>query len=359
MNDRRRHDVVPAPRRRLRGQLRRRSRAALARGRARGRRAGGGRRRLRTPARDRARRQAVGHARRRGARRLFYGSGRARGAGARRRGGLAGGGALLGGARRRRRARAAAHWDAIESHWLVPCALAALAAAPARRHARLRAFGRRRAARTHAARARDRSPPRARPASTSASSAPSCGRGSRARRRRRLAVGAVEPLRAAAVAWSRRAGVADAALRRELGLARPTVLAVGRLVPIKGHDRLLRACGRVQAERAAGDALEVVILGDGPERERLGRLAAELGVHLRLPGFVAARATSRAGCAPRTSTCSRRSACANGRTEGAPLATAEARAVGLPVLVEDDPVALRPRSRPISAPGSRTADAAV
>src|SRR5262249_7469296 len=99
-------------------------------------------------------------------------------------------------------------------------------------------------------------------------------------------IGAVAPLSPPAADWLPRAGV-DAAGRRRLGLSRPTVLAVGRLVPIKGHDRLLRACAQVQtASHVIGAALEVVILGDGPERDRLARLAEGLGVRLRLPGFV-------------------------------------------------------------------------
>ena len=120
------------------------------------------------------------------------------------------------------------------------------------------------------------------------------------------------------------------------------MLAVGRLVPIKGHDRLLRACARLDGPAAGGAApdVDVVILGDGPERERLARLAAALGVRLRLPGFVArgevARWLRAADVYVQPSI-----RLANGRAEGAPLATAEARAVGLPVIVHSDPVALR------------------
>jgi glycosyltransferase involved in cell wall biosynthesis len=115
------------------------------------------------------------------------------------------------------------------------------------------------------------------------------------------------------------------------------VLAVGRLVPIKGHDRLVRACGRVQAERAAvaAGALEVVILGDGPERARLGRLADELGVHLRLPGFVPRADVARWLRASHVYVQPSISL-PGGRSEGAPFATAEARSVGIPVLVESD-----------------------
>ena len=50
---------------------------------------------------------------------------------------------------------------------------------------------------------------------------------------------------------------------------------VGRLVPIKRVDLLLRALARA---RAAGAALRLVVLGDGELRPDLERLARELGV---------------------------------------------------------------------------------
>ncbi len=56
------------------------------------------------------------------------------------------------------------------------------------------------------------------------------------------------------------------------------VLFVGRLVPVKGVDRLLRAA--VLLARPA----TVVIVGDGPERPALERLADELGCDARFVG---------------------------------------------------------------------------
>ena len=63
-------------------------------------------------------------------------------------------------------------------------------------------------------------------------------------------------------------------LRRALGLAPGdiAVLCVARLVPEKGLDTLLRAVAE------AGPPLVPVLVGDGPERARLTRLARELGV---------------------------------------------------------------------------------
>jgi len=133
--------------------------------------------------------------------------------------------------------------------------------------------------------------------------------------------------------FSPRRGGPDPALRRRFELAAPTLLAVGRLVPIKGHARLLASCARA---RSAGANAELVILGDGPERPRLARLGRELGVPLRLPGFVprgeVARWLHAADVYVQPSI-----VLSNGRREGAPLATVEARAVGIPVVVESDP----------------------
>ena len=54
-----------------------------------------------------------------------------------------------------------------------------------------------------------------------------------------------------------------------------TVLSVGNLIPIKGHELLLRAFAQARAS-APGCRLEII--GDGPERGRLKRLAATLGI---------------------------------------------------------------------------------
>ena len=63
----------------------------------------------------------------------------------------------------------------------------------------------------------------------------------------------------------------------------PVILAVGRLAPAKDHATLLRAFARVLRSQPA----RLVILGEGPEREALLRLAGELGIEERvdLPGF--------------------------------------------------------------------------
>lgn len=85
-----------------------------------------------------------------------------------------------------------------------------------------------------------------------------------------------------------------AARRAELGLVdRPVIVCVSRLMPRKGQDRLIEALPAVQ-QRVAGTAL--VLVGGGPSRERLEKLAVERGVsgdvvfsgsvpHDQLPGW--------------------------------------------------------------------------
>ncbi|HEX5741627.1 MAG TPA: glycosyltransferase family 4 protein [Pilimelia sp.] len=71
-------------------------------------------------------------------------------------------------------------------------------------------------------------------------------------------------------------GVDGAAIRRRHGLTgRPVVVCVSRLVPRKGQDALIRAWPRVRA-RVPGAAL--LLVGGGPYRQALQRLAARVGV---------------------------------------------------------------------------------
>lgn len=78
-----------------------------------------------------------------------------------------------------------------------------------------------------------------------------------------------------------------AAVRRDLGLpaGRTLLLSIRRLDPRMGLDNLVRALPAVVARRP--DVL-LLIGGKGPERERLERLAADLGMgdHVRLLGFI-------------------------------------------------------------------------
>ena len=69
------------------------------------------------------------------------------------------------------------------------------------------------------------------------------------------------------------------AARVALGLdARPVVLSVGRLVPQKRVDALLRVCSQMH------ESCQLLIVGDGPDRSRLESLAAEICPAARFTG---------------------------------------------------------------------------
>jgi phosphatidylinositol alpha-1,6-mannosyltransferase len=73
-----------------------------------------------------------------------------------------------------------------------------------------------------------------------------------------------------------RPGAGGAAIRQRLGIGpnRPVVVCVSRMVPRKGQDSLLRAWPAVRAQ-VGGDPL-LLLVGDGPYRAELGRLADRL-----------------------------------------------------------------------------------
>jgi teichuronic acid biosynthesis glycosyltransferase TuaC len=59
----------------------------------------------------------------------------------------------------------------------------------------------------------------------------------------------------------------------------PAILSVGNLIPIKGHDLLIRAFAALASEFPE---LVMEIIGDGPERQRLQALAEGLPIEKRL-----------------------------------------------------------------------------
>ncbi len=83
--------------------------------------------------------------------------------------------------------------------------------------------------------------------------------------------------------------VPQAEARKKLGL--PTdkriILSVGGLVPRKGFDVLIKALSRLARKSSTGD-FYLAIVGDGPAREALEKLAASLGLgeNVRLIGSV-------------------------------------------------------------------------
>jgi phosphatidylinositol alpha-1,6-mannosyltransferase len=126
-----------------------------------------------------------------------------------------------------------------------------------------------------------------------------------------------------------------APVRRRYGLAgRPVILSVGRLVPRKGHDTLIRALPLVRRE-VEGAALLVV--GAGPDERRLRRLADRLGVtdavtfaggvpHRDLPPYYAAADVFAMPCRTRR---------VGLDLEGLGIVFLEAAAAGLPVVAGD------------------------
>lgn len=75
-------------------------------------------------------------------------------------------------------------------------------------------------------------------------------------------------------------------VRAELGLGAEVVaIQVANLLPVKAHDVLVRALGRLRDE---GTKLTMLLVGDGPERPGIEALARELALgpdQLRLLGF--------------------------------------------------------------------------
>jgi glycosyltransferase involved in cell wall biosynthesis len=115
-----------------------------------------------------------------------------------------------------------------------------------------------------------------------------------------------------------------AAARQQLGLRGPTVLALCRLVPVKGLAALLAALAPLP------DAA-LLIAGDGPLRSELVRQAAPLGARVRFLGEVAGplRRSLLHGCDVLALPSQ---ILPDGRTESAPLVLLEALAAGCPIV---------------------------
>ncbi len=109
---------------------------------------------------------------------------------------------------------------------------------------------------------------------------------------------------------------------------RPIILFVGRLVGFKGAEFLIKAASEVQRQFPA---VELVLIGDGPLRKDLERLAKQ---SLRRYRFLGAR-TSEEVCSwmNRASVlCMPSVTMRSGETEGFGMVCAEAQAVGKPVV---------------------------
>ncbi len=124
---------------------------------------------------------------------------------------------------------------------------------------------------------------------------------------------------------------ADAnSLRAEMGWQKDTILiSVGRLAPEKNWDTLLRAFAEVQAEHPG---VRLVLIGEGPARNSLETLAAELGVadSITFTGALPFEQIPRYLKAADIFTFA-------SVTETQGLVTIEAMAAGLPVVAVDGP----------------------
>jgi len=156
-------------------------------------------------------------------------------------------------------------------------------------------------------------------------------------------------------------GSGGPAVREQWGLGtRPVVVCVSRMVPRKGQDTLIRAWPLVLA--VVPDAT-LFLVGDGPYRDRLERLARHLGVdgsvifagapsREALPGYYDAGDVFAMPCRTR-----RRGL----DVEGLGMVFLEASATGLPVVGGDSgnsPDAIRDGETGYVVPGGRVADLA-
>ena len=221
-------------------------------------------------------------------------------------------------------------WDAVESHWLVPCGLLACAALPHLPHrAHVHGGDLFLLARLPWGDSLGRVLCRHRPKLVFAS-ASLCERFAALIGSDPESFGAqcrIEPAPFDARAFYRRTSEERQRLRLGLGFRPPTLLAAGRLVPIKGFDVLVAALGQIPL--AARPAL--VIAGEGPEKERLAELGRDMGVRLQLAGLLGQRALAEHMAAADLLVHPCRTL-ASGRSEGMPLVVREALACGLPVI---------------------------
>lgn len=215
------------------------------------------------------------------------------------------------------RARA---WDALISHWALPSALVAASVAGARPHL---AFCH--SADVHAL---------TRSVATRPLRRFLCERGTRfwfvSERHRQAFLGDLD--RAASVESHVSGMGIDArplsdsreACRARWDLDRFSVLALGRMVPIKGLADAISAVSHLQGA-------ELVLAGDGPELDALRSHAEACGVRLRVAGIVSGRDKAQLLRAADALVVPSR-ALDSGRSEGLPTVITEAQAHGLPVV---------------------------
>lgn len=223
-----------------------------------------------------------------------------------------------------------ADWDAIVSHWALPCALAAGAIRGQRRHIAV----------LHSAdiHVLSRLPGRAQLAAAIARGADALWFVSEAQAMRFRALlpadallprSLICPMGIDVMQHDVFDGDTRSDFRRRHQLQGFCVLLLGRHIAIKGYDVALRAA-------ALGGEITLLIAGEGPMRNAWMRQAQELGVRVRWLGQVHGRDKQRWLRAADAFALPSRTL-ASGRSEGLPCALLEALEAGLPAVASDLP----------------------
>jgi colanic acid/amylovoran biosynthesis glycosyltransferase len=110
------------------------------------------------------------------------------------------------------------------------------------------------------------------------------------------------------------------------------ILSIGRLVPKKGHEFVIRALAQL---RDAPTDIEYLIVGDGHLRGALQSLATELGIASRVHFYGAVSGDRMPDILARSHLFVMPSVNIDGDQEGQGLALQEAQAAGLPVITTD------------------------
>lgn len=107
------------------------------------------------------------------------------------------------------------------------------------------------------------------------------------------------------------------------------IVSVGRLHPMKGYEYLILAV----ADESIRNRVRLTIVGDGPERRMLEKLAIKNNVDINFSGYCSKEEIAKILCKSQLFVSS--SVQLKEQTEGTPTVVMEAMAAGLPVIVTD------------------------